>query len=178
MNDILIGEGKIVFDPPNYTRKHEKQSSWKKSVLCMIPGDLCEYYAWFVRKRYNLKLNTPLRDSHLTIINDRASDAKKYEHAKKIWNGKKIRFVYHVNARTNGEHWWLRADSLDARQIRQDAGLNPDPYFNYHITLGYANSKNMAHSEYIYRQIGMFPYQHCGNSSRYGIFDRIGEILK
>jgi hypothetical protein len=63
-------KGKIQFDPVNVTRKHSRQSSWKKTAMIKIDDDTWSYYAWFIEKRFNLKLNKPLRGTHITIIND------------------------------------------------------------------------------------------------------------
>jgi len=34
--------------------------------------------------------------------------------------------------------------------------LSPTPFFNFHITLGYVNDKNLEHSKYILRTIKKF----------------------
>ena len=42
--------------------------------MVFIDGDVSEYYAWFVKKRYNLTLNKPLRGAHVSFINDSMRD--------------------------------------------------------------------------------------------------------
>ena len=66
--------GRIHFDPPNKTSKHINQSSWKRVAMVMLEGDICEYYSWFINKRYNLPLNRLLRKAHITFINDSYKD--------------------------------------------------------------------------------------------------------
>jgi hypothetical protein len=45
-------------------------------------------------------------------------------------------------------------DKLD--EIRQSLGLEREPYFAFHLTLGHANEKWIEHSEYILRQCKRF----------------------
>jgi len=56
--------GKIEFDPVNVTKKHDKQSSWKKVAMVRFQNndDTYAYYSWFLKKRFNLVLNKPIRD--------------------------------------------------------------------------------------------------------------------
>lgn len=159
-------EARIEFDPKNYTKKHENQSSWKKSVIAYIDGDLCEYYSWFIKKRYNLELLKPLRKSHMTIVNDKFHNEKLWNKVKKKWDGKTIKIKFDVNSRTNGEHWWLRSDSEDARSLRTDLKLNPQPYYKYHITIGLTNSKTRFHSEYIHTLTNKFPEYHGADTEQ------------
>lgn len=155
-------KGNIIFDPPDLTNKHLNQNSWKKVVIVDIPDDTCKYYAWFLLKRFNLKLNPPIRGSHITIINDRKNEINiaRYEILKKQLNGKEISFKFDPEEiRTNGKHWWIRInDSLDAENIRQLVGLNRIPNFPYHLTIGYANEKNIEHSEYILSILKYFKF--------------------
>ena len=60
MNYIKL-KGKILFDPVNLTKKHRLQADWKKVAYIQFEGDICEYYAWFINKRYDLQLNKPIR---------------------------------------------------------------------------------------------------------------------
>jgi hypothetical protein len=159
--------GKIVFSPDNKTKKHNKQSSWKKIAMVMFDGDVSEYYAWFIKKRFNLPLNKPLRGAHISFINDdinkmmqigklNANEAEaKWIAIKKIWDGKLIEIDFNPSPRTNGEHWWLKpypdcCETLD--NIRDELFLGK-PYFNYHLSLGYANEKFIDHSNYIHSLI-------------------------
>lgn len=141
--------GILEFEPENVTRKHEKQSSWKRIAIIKTNDDLSEYYAWFIRKRFNLELNVPLRGAHLTIINDRDNEVPTFEKTKALYDGKEMSFYVELEPKTNGEHWWLRAYCPEAEKIRVLAGGNPIPYFTFHMTIGYANNKWMDHSLYI-----------------------------
>lgn len=134
-------KGVIVFDPKDITKKHEKQSDWKKVAMIEIEGDICSYYAWFIQRRYNLKLNPPLRGAHICIINDRESDITgDWENIKAKWDGKEIEVTLFVDPRTDGKHWWLNIPEEDRTEIhtlRAELGLNR-PYFGLHMTIGLA----------------------------------------
>jgi hypothetical protein len=153
---VIEIEGRLEFEPENFTRKHENQSAWKRVAMIRTDCDLHLYYAWFLRKRFNLELNKPIRGSHVTFISDRFEDRKIFDEVAKMFNGKPVTFYLELEPRSNGEHWWLRAYSPDTENIRHILGLSREPYFSLHFTLGYANEKNMAHSHYIMEQCKRF----------------------
>ena len=149
---VIEIKGTINFFPPNETKKHNHQSEWKKHALIETECDLERYYAWFLENRFNLKLNKTLRGSHISFIADRFSDTEQWGMIAKKYHGKEITFFYEIEPRSNGEHWWLRVHSPDAEDIREELGLTREPYHPFHLTLGYANNKNIEHSEYILDQ--------------------------
>jgi hypothetical protein len=153
---LLKLKGKLHFEPQNKTKKHNEQSSWKRVAMIIIKDDTCEYYAWFIKRRYNLELNKPLRGTHITIINDRNSEAIDFDKVKESWEGKEIEFYIDPTPRTNGEHWWLRVWSSDAEDIRVKCGLKAKPYFDFHLTIGYANPRWIEHAKYIHECIKRF----------------------
>jgi hypothetical protein len=167
--------GQIIFDPEDRTNKHSKQSSWKKVAMVLIGGDVCEYYGWFLKKRFNLKLHKPIRGAHVTFINDRASDMNDdWELVKQKWYGKEIEIVIELTPKTDSSepksdyHWWFNIpnehkDTLQS--IREELGLGK-PFFELHMTIGRAvdftddifepgvmKAKEMCidHSKYIHR---------------------------
>lgn len=163
MNRIIL-TGKIIFDVEDKTKKHKNQASWKKVAMVFIEGDICEYYAWFIKKRYNLILNKPLRGAHISFINDSMRDLTKngeltvdevlnnWEEVKKRWDGKKVEIVLDVNPKTDGRTWWLNIpheERNDLQSIRNELGLGR-PYFGMHMSIGYANERNIEHSEYLH----------------------------
>ena len=156
--------GKIEFEVENKTKKHHNQSSWKKMVMIMIDGDIAEYYAWFIESRYNLVLNSPLRGAHVSLVNDSIKELscgdtktideinKTWELVKNKWDKKIIPIYLDIDTCTDGKHWWLRV-SHDERDlmhgIRSELGLSK-PFFDLHMTIGYANEIHEEHSEYIH----------------------------
>jgi hypothetical protein len=156
-------QGIIKFDPKDRTTKHKSQSSWKKMALVVFDGDISEYYAWFIAKRYNLKLNPPLRGAHVSFINDSHRDLglnggdieKAWITTKNKWDNKKIDITLDLDVRTDGTHWWLPLAGKcreELHGIRAELGLSK-PFWGLHMSLGYANNKNMDHSNYIHRLI-------------------------
>lgn len=148
-------KGIIEFSPRDVTRKHKNQSSWKRVAIIKTNCDLDRYYAWFLSKRFNLDLNRNLRGSHITFISDKLENDV-FNEASNIFNGKEIEFYLELEPRGSTSHWWLRAYSPDAENIREVMGLSRDPYFGLHLTLGLVNPKNIYHSEYILRQCRKF----------------------
>jgi hypothetical protein len=165
--DSIELKGKIVFSPDNKTRKHNKQSSWKKIAMIMFEGDVSEFYAWFIKKRFNLPLNKPLRGAHISFINDdinkmtqngkftQAEAEANWNATKKKWDGKWVPIGVSISPRTNGEHWWLNVPPEHQgllMEIREELGLGM-PFFGFHLSLGYANERNIDHSNYIHNLI-------------------------
>lgn len=146
---LIKAKGVIEFEPEDKTKKHINQSVWKRVAMIKTNDDLCEYYAWFLKKRFNLELNKPLRGSHITFINDRNTEVPYFEEAKEFFNTKEIEFYLDIEPRSNGEHWWLRVYCADAENIRSVAGADPKPYFALHLTIGYATHLRLEHSRYI-----------------------------
>lgn len=149
MKNTIKIKGIIKFDPPDKTNKHKSQSEWKKVAMIFFEGDLCEYYAWFIKKRYNITLHKPLRKAHITFINDKVSEMNgKWESVKEKWNGKEIEVYIDIEPRTDSaeskgrttHNWWLNVPQ-DKREelhsIREELGLGR-PYFGLHMTIGRA----------------------------------------
>jgi hypothetical protein len=146
---------KIIFDPPEITNKHLKQKDWKNVVICQVNDDTDIYYANFLFKRFGLVLNRSIRKTHITIINDRISemDVNLYAKAKEAFNGKELTFKFDPSEiRSNGKHWWLKVYSDEADVLRNVVGLD-NPYYPYHLTLGYANERNIENSKNILKAI-------------------------
>jgi hypothetical protein len=143
--------GKINFDPKHLIKKHKDKSTWKKTVTVEIQDDICAYYAWFIKKRFNLNLILPVRGPHITIINDRESEINNWDIVKEKYNKTKISVNLELTPQTNGEHWWLKVpfeDRGSLNVIREELTLGK-PYFGYHLTIGLTNPKEILHSLYI-----------------------------
>jgi len=160
-------KGVIYFDPINKTKKHENQSNWKRMALITFDGEIAEYYAWFLQNRFNIKLNRPLRGSHISFINDSVNDMRNglqctgqgiealWSNVKKKWDGKEIEVVLDIGTEigrmSDGKHWWLNIPQEERgflHSIRAELGLSR-PHWGLHMSLGYANNKNIEHSKYI-----------------------------
>lgn len=162
--DRVIVYGNIVFDVEDKTNKHKLQSSWKKTAFVFIEGDICEYYSRFIKKRYRVIINKPLRGGHISFINDSMKDLthdgeiseeeveRLWEDVKTKWGGVEIPIILDLNPRTNDEHWWLNVPHEERellQKIRYELGLSK-PFFGLHMSIGYCNEKNIEHSRYIH----------------------------
>lgn len=153
MSNLVSYSGTILFEPENKTKKHESQASWKKVAMILFDGDIAEYYAWFIKKRFNLELNKPLRGAHISFINDSINDISQngqktneevealWEALKNKWDGKQIDITLNLHPHSDNVHWWLivdhnHRDGLHA--IRAELGLGR-PYFGLHMSIGYAS---------------------------------------
>lgn len=168
MDKILL-TGRIEFEPENITKKHNLQASWKHMAMVLFDGDITDYYAWFIKKRYNLVLNKPLRGGHISFINDSFKEMsfngqRSMEEVKQVWNsvkkkwdGVEVPIMLDIEPRTDDKHWWLgvsREHRDGLHGIRAELGLGR-PFWGLHMTIGYANEKNIEHSKYIHRLIKM-----------------------
>ena len=145
---VIKYRGILDFTPEDVTKKHKAQSSWKRVAVIKTNCDMDRYYAWFLKKRFNLELNRNLRGTHVTFISDKLEKSL-FDEASKLFNGKEIDFYVELEPRGNGSHWWLRVHCPEAETIREAMGLCKEPYFGLHLTLGVANEKNIEHSKYI-----------------------------
>jgi len=148
-NYNVVTSGKLQFDPEPKTSKHKKQAKWKRTAIVLLDDEISRYYAWFIKKRYNLDLIRPYRGTHLTVINDRIEIEVDYLKAHMDRDGMRIDLEYATDVRTDGKNWWLPARCIQAEQVREYAGLSPKPYFGFHITIGTAYERQIEHSEYI-----------------------------
>jgi hypothetical protein len=153
-------KGKILFEPEDVTNKHVNQSSWKKIAMVLFEGDVCEYYAWFLNKRYNIQLNKPLRGPHISFINDSHRDLgdfglKQWDIVKDKWDGKELDVILTTEPRCNESHWWLNIPEesrVQLHEIRAELGLGR-PFFGLHMSLGTIHPKFLEHSNYIHSLI-------------------------
>lgn len=135
--------------------------------MIFFSGDISEYYAWFIEKRYILPLNKPLRGAHISFINDSVRDLtlngeRSIEESERIWkevkkkyDGKKIEVVLDLDPKTDDRTWWLNVphdERGSIQAIRDELGLKK-PYFGLHMTIGYANERNLDHSIYLHESI-------------------------
>lgn len=154
MKNVVKFSGKILFDPKDKTSKHHRQSDWKKVAIVLLEPELnwkdkgiSDYYAWFIKKRFGIKLQSPLRNAHVTIVNDKDSETNgKWEEIKKKWNGKELDVYLNVdpfvgikNRGDNTLNWWLTVPNEHREElysIRKELGLKEKPYFGFHMTIG------------------------------------------
>lgn len=154
--------GRIEFEPINRTKKHQSQASWKRIAMVIMEGDITEYYAWFLKRRFNLEILKPLRGAHISFINDSVRDINGgvgeieyrnllWNQLKSKWSGQHIDITLDLNPRSDGVTWWLNIPEENRKQlhdIRAEIGLGR-LYFGLHMTIGNCHPKHEEHSEYI-----------------------------
>ena len=156
LNKTIKISGVILFDPKEITSKQLRQGEWKKTAMVLLEPELgrgekgiTEYYAWFIQKQFNLPLQKPLRNAHVTFVNDREAEILgDWEDVKKKWDGKKIEITLHVdpflgikNRKGNYTDWWLIVPDEcrdELHSIRKELGLVERPFFGLHMTIGTA----------------------------------------
>ena len=120
-------------------------------AMVVIDGDVSEYYSWFLKKRYNLILNAPLRGSHISFINDSLKDINggkgsekerddMWKELKKRYHHTKIQVTLSTDVRTDSNHWWLvmpEEHRTLLHNIRSEIGLSR-PFYGLHMSIGYA----------------------------------------
>lgn len=150
-------QGKIVFDPRNMTKFHNQSSKFVKVAMVVFNDDVSDYYAWFLKKQHGLILNPPVRGGHVTFIKEAYNGDKLWDKVKSRYNNRKITVVVSLEPQTDGKYWWLRVPKENREflgGIRSQLGLG-DYKYGLHMTIGYANEKNIRHSRYIARSWGL-----------------------
>lgn len=160
--NLVALNGIIQFEPVNKTKKHQSQASWKRIAMVVMEGDVTEYYAWFLKKRFNIDILKPLRGAHISFINDSIRDINGgvgdvdyrdmlWNQLKTKWHGQHVSVNLNLNPRSDGLTWWLNIPEEHRTQlhdIRSEIGLGR-PYYGLHMTIGNCHPKQQEHSEYI-----------------------------
>ena len=160
--NLVTLSGLIEFEPINKTKKHKSQASWKRIAMVIMEGDITEYYAWFLKRRFNIEILKPLRGAHISFINDSIRDINGGEgdveyrdmlwnQLKAKWDGQHVPVTLDLNPRSDGIIWWLNIPEeyrTQLHDIRNEIGLGR-PYYGLHMTIGNSHPKYKEHSEYI-----------------------------
>lgn len=186
MNQEIIGRGKIIFDPKDVTKKHQKQSGWKKTAMIIVNDDTAAYYKWLIERRFFLSqgvlgktewINTPLRGTHVTIINDRFKNEEAWEALKKKWHGTEIEFTFNWDdLRFGNKHWIFKVRCPMGQAIRDEIELGY-PYFSFHLTIGMITEESMTkfnHMKHIFEYNKRYGYWIHGNNE----LDKINPVVK
>lgn len=159
-NSIKV-KGIITANPENLTKKHEDQSSWKRVAFIDFGiTDICKYYAWFLKKKYNLDLQRGIRNPHVTIVNDKVENFSGLDLNEKEsnwnnfcekYNGMEMTINLDVFTKGNARHYWLNVSEDSRREImvmRNELGLDR-PFSGLHMTIGRVKDLDLKYSDYI-----------------------------
>ncbi|MEW6490994.1 MAG: hypothetical protein AB1589_00370 [Cyanobacteriota bacterium] len=95
--------------------------------------DLSLYYCWFVKKRFGIKLQRPMHGFHISIVRGEVIPSIEQWNA---YQGQMSHFYYSNQIGTNGKYWWLDVYSPCLVSIRQELGLESQPEYDLHLTIG------------------------------------------
>lgn len=124
---MLLTKGILKYYP---LEGEENNQGW---LILQCDRDISLYYCWFIQKKFGIKLQQPRLGSHITIVRGEV-----LSHLER-WNayqGHTIEFHYSNEVKSNSKHWWLDVHSHCLMSIRQELGLNPQPQYNFHLTIG------------------------------------------
>lgn len=104
-------------------------------LLVNLKGDVQDYYAWYVKKLFGIKLHVrSLWGAHVSVI--RGETITKNKHMWGKMEGMPITINYTHNIYTNGEHWWLNVESEELANLRDGFGMAKTNKKWFHLTIG------------------------------------------
>lgn len=124
------------------------QGSW---IILQCDLDTILYYQWWLR-HYGIKVNLPIWKSHISVV--RGEEIPNPE----PWGnheGEKIDFSYKTaDIWWNGSYWWVNIESPRLVSIRSELGLDPQPKYKLHWTIGkeYERRQGCRFGTHCYRE--------------------------
>jgi hypothetical protein len=150
--------GKYVFDPLALTHSEKLFKPWWCIILLDENDDTGDYYRWFVKKRYGLKLQRPAFGTHISLIRGEETTPANWKIFKEKYDGKPVKFTHESELRTNGKHWWIRIKCDEAKDMREEMGYPREGKWGLHLTIGVPTPKFEQQSYDIMRYIEKFPH--------------------
>ena len=103
-------------------------------LLVNLKGDVQDYYAWYVKKLFGIKLHVrSLWGAHVSVV--RGENIKQNADKWGVQEGQLINIKYTHNIFTNGEHWWLNVEGEELSKLRGFYGLGSNKKW-FHLTIG------------------------------------------
>jgi len=104
--------------------------SW---IILQCDLETTMYYQWWLA-HHGIKVNLPIWKSHISVVRgeDLPNPAPwgRYE-------GNKVDFSYQISdIWWNGSYWWINIRSSRLEEIRSELGLDPQPKYKFHWTIG------------------------------------------
>lgn len=132
---LCKSSGEIFFYPKKYSNR-----AWA-IVNCEI--GIVEYYSFWLKKFYSVKLQKPKHGAHITCIREEQIKDEVYDELWTKHQDKTINFEYSNKIETNGEHFWLPVISEELLDIREEMGLVRKGEFGLHLTIGRLTPNDM-----------------------------------
>ena len=117
-----------------------KDDGW---VIVECPTTVVNYYKFWVEKFLGKKISTSYHDAHITVVSGKYEKGLQHKHAWKKYDGQTVKFRYSNEIRTDnewftrGKYFWLPVECKTLQKVRVELGLKPEPYHQYHLTIGY-----------------------------------------
>ena len=112
------------------------------SIIILADEDLTRYYiSGYNRSRPFLEgqIMKPKWGGHITIIPSKYEIIEKSEgniNYLNEMNNKNIDFQYDPELVNNGNHFWLKVECEEAKEIRQRLNFSREPVIPFHLTIG------------------------------------------
>jgi hypothetical protein len=134
---MFYSTGLIIYDP-NRGKMKKRITNW---CVLQVDKEITRYYRWWVQKELWTTLELPSYDAHCSCVRGEHIKPEKLSLWKK-YHGQTVSFQYDNNIRCNTRpdrnesisHFFIKVESNDLTQIREELGLKVYPY--YHITIG------------------------------------------
>jgi len=108
----------------------ERDRGW---LILQCDSDLSLYYCWLIKKHLGLELQQSMHKSHISIVR---GEVIKYRGKWNYYQESILHFHYSNTLGTNGKHWWLNVYSPCFVSIRHELGLDSQPEYDFHLTVG------------------------------------------
>lgn len=127
---MIIDKAVVRYEPQ---AKSIPRKPWWAIGVC--DSELGRYYRhWFnLFHLGRFKLQRPAWDCHISIV---CGEEPRNDVTWGFWEGLEIDIQYDPALIFDGEHAWLRVESKQAEIIRTDLGLDAQPRYPFHITIG------------------------------------------
>lgn len=126
----LKGKAKIIYDPYRPGIKKIRQGTL---VVAEVDSQIAEYYRWWVKKRFGLRLQNTAWIPHITLIDGKAFNLNKHSNWK-LFHNSVIDFEYSVEIEQHWKFWTLPVRGKALHDVRKSLGMNPN--YHFHITIG------------------------------------------
>lgn len=128
-NYIMKSVGKLVYSPRSHLGSNEK---W---LVLMCDDEISKYYrTLFYREQpWNGKLTRPVWGTHISVIR---GERIPNNHLWGLDSNKIVDFEYVGGVQDNKEYYWLKALCPYLSELRIKYGLDKEPKFGFHLTIG------------------------------------------
>lgn len=102
-------------------------------LLLKCDPEIINFYCWLATRNGWDIVKCSRWGPHISVVTGEKPKDKKF------WEslpGRKCKYRYFINHKTDGSFIWLDVQSNDFEEIRMNLGLKPKPYFNFHLTIG------------------------------------------